>query len=125
MYCHRVAVEVGVVRRTDERMHLDSVAFDKHWAECLNRLAVQSRCAIQEYVLVFDCLFENWPHLGSLVFDEASCATDVVCEFAREKSLNNERTEELEHHVLRQTELVEREIGSDDDDGASRVVHAF
>ena len=122
---HCVAVEVRVVRRTDERMHLDRVAFDEDRAECLDRLAVKCRCAVEQHVLVLDRLFEDRPHFRSLVFDEAACAADVVCKFAREESLDHERTEELEHHVLRKSAFVECQIRTHYDDGAARVVDAL
>ena len=103
-------------------MHLDGVAFDEDRAECLDRLTVQRRCAVEQHVLVLDRLFEDRPHFWSLVFDETACAADVVCELAGEKSLDHERTEELEHHVLRKSAFVEREIGTHHDDGAARVI---
>ena len=38
---HLVAVEVGVESVTDERMHLNSVAFNQNRLECLNTEAMQ------------------------------------------------------------------------------------
>ena len=122
---HRVAVEVGVVGGTDERMHLDGVTFNEDRAERLDGLAVQGRRAVQKHVLVFNRLFEDRPHFRCFVFDKTTCSADVVGEFACKQALNDERAEEFEHHVLRQTAFVESEVRTDDDDGATRVVHAF
>ena len=125
MYGHRVSVEVGVVRRTHQWVHLYCVTFDKYWAECLDRLAVKGRCAVQEHVLILYRLFEDWPHFRRFILNEASGSANVVGELAREKPLNDERAEELQDHVLRQTALVERQVWPDDDDGAARVVYAL
>ena len=38
---------------------------------------------------------------------------------------NDERIEEHERHLLGQTALAELELGTDDDDGTTGVVHAF
>jgi len=44
---HLVAVEVGVERMTDERVHLDRLAFDEHRLESLDAQAVERRRAVQ------------------------------------------------------------------------------
>ncbi len=54
-----------------------------------------------------------------IVFDQTTCATDVVREFALQESGDNERAEELKHHVLRKSAFIEREIRTDDDDRAT------
>ena len=122
---HRVTVEVGVVCGAHQRVHLYRVAFNEYRPECLNGLAVQRGRAVQKHVLVFYRLFKNGPHFGSLVFDKSPRAADVVRELSREKPLNDERAEEFEYHVLRQSAFVEREVGADHDDRAARVVDAF
>src|SRR3989344_1469280 len=47
VHSHLVAVEVRVERVADERMELDSIAFDESWTKCLNTLTVESRRAIE------------------------------------------------------------------------------
>ena len=68
---HLVAVEVGVERRTDERMELDGLAFDQHRLESLDAEAVQGRCAVQEHRMLADHLLEDVPHLRAFALDEA------------------------------------------------------
>ena len=104
---HLVAVEVGVKRRTDQRVQLDSVAFDKDRLEGLDAEAVEGRCAVKQHVFVFDDVFENRPHLRHAFVDETAGAADVVREFFFKQFADDERAEELERHVLGQTALVE------------------
>ena len=123
--CHLVAVEVGVERRTDERMKLNSVALDKARTECLDTLAMERRCTVKQDMLALDRLFKDLPHLGDAVLDEAARTADVEGELALKEPGDDERAEELERHVLRKTALIELEVRTDNDHGASRVVDAL
>ena len=122
---HCVSVEVCIVRRTDERVHLDRVTFDQYRTECLDRLTVKCWCAIEKYVFAFDRFFEDRPDFGCLIFDETAGAADVVCEFTLQESCDHEWAEKFEHHVLWKTAFIECEIRSDDDDRAAGVVDAL
>ena len=42
-----------------------------------------------------------------------------------DKSLHNEGLEQLKSHFLRQTALINLEVGSDDDNGTSGIVNTF
>ena len=68
---HLVAVEVGVERRTHERMQLDRLAFDQHGFERLNPEAMQGRCAVQQHRMLADDLLEDVPHFRSFAFHQA------------------------------------------------------
>ena len=46
-------------------------------------------------------------------------------ELAVKESSDNERTEELKRHVLRETTLIEFEVWTNDDNRATRVVDAL
>ncbi len=108
---HLVAVEVGVEGGTHERMELDGVAFDQgrpeRWMPWRCRVGARFRSTY----LALDHLFEDGPHFRDAFFDEASRATDVVGELALHQLRDDERTEELERHLLRQSALIERESG--------------
>src|SRR3989344_7309929 len=113
MHGHLVAVEVRVKRVTDERVELDSVAFDKTGTEGLDALPVEGRCTVKKYILTGDRFFENFPHFGDAVFDKAPRAANVEREFAIQKTGDDEGTEELERHVIRQTAFIKLQVGAD------------
>ena len=62
---HLVAVKVGVVGGTDERMQLESAAFDEHRLKRLDAQTVQRRRAVQQNRVVLDDRLEGVPDLGS------------------------------------------------------------
>ena len=67
---HLVAVEIGVVGRTDERVDLDCLALDQHRLEGLDAEAVKSRRTIQEHRVLLDHGLESVPHVRGLELDE-------------------------------------------------------
>ena len=92
---------------------------------CLDALAMQSRCAIQENILSFNYLFKNCPHFRNSFFNQAPSATDVVRELSLKKARDNKRPEQFKRHFLRQTALVQFKVGTDNDDRAARVVNTL
>ena len=64
---HLVAVEVGVERGADQRVKLDRLAFDQHRLERLDAQAMQGRRAVQHHRMLADHLFQDVPHLGTLL----------------------------------------------------------
>ena len=56
---------------------------------------------------------------------KASSTADVECKLTLQQSRNNKWTEQFECHVLWQTTFVEREVWTNYDDGAARVVYAL
>ena len=63
---HLVTVEVGVERRTDQRVQLDRLTFDQHRLERLDAEAVQRRRAVQQNRVLADDLFEDVPDFRRL-----------------------------------------------------------
>jgi hypothetical protein len=122
---HLVAVEVGVERRADERVELDGLALDEHRLEGLDAEAVERRRAVQHHRVLGDDLLEDVPDLRALLLDELLGALDGVDVAALFELVVDERLEELERHLLRQTALVQAQRRTDDDDRAARVVDAL
>ena len=123
--CHLVTVEVGVERRTHERVQLDGLALDELWLERLDAQAVQGWCAVQQHGALADDLLEHVPDLRTAPLDHALGALDVLGVAQVDQALDHERLEQLECHLLRQTTLVELQLRSDDDDRTARVVDAL
>src|SRR6185312_3282942 len=110
---HLIAVEVGVERRADERVHLDRLALDQHRLERLDAETVQRRSAVQQNRVLLDDVFEDVPHLGTLLLDELLGALDRGDQAALFELVVDERLEQLERHLLRQAALVQLELGAD------------
>ena len=126
-YVHRhlVAVEVGVERGADEGMELDRLALDEHRLEGLDAEAVQGGGSVEEDRVLADHLLEDVPHLRAFPFHELLGRLDGGREPAHLELAVDERTEELQGHLLRQAALVELEGRADHDHGAARVVDAL
>ena len=122
---HLVAVEVRVERRADQRVQLDRLALDQHRLERLDAEAVQGRCAVQEHRMLADDLLEDVPHLRSLALDQALRGLDGRGFAAQLELREDERLEQLERHLLRQSALVQAQRRTDHDDRAAGVVDAL
>ena len=72
-----------------------------------------------------DDLFEDVPDLGTLLLDHLLGALDGGDVAALFELVVDERLEQLERHLLRQTALVQLERGADDDDRTAGVVDAL
>ena len=122
---HLVTVEVGVERRTHERVDLDGLALDELRLERLDAEAVQGRCAVQQHRVLADDLFEHVPHDRALTLDHALGRLDVLRVVQVHQALHHERLEQLQRHLLGQAALVQLEPRADDDDGTTGVVDAL
>ena len=122
---HLIAVEVGVEALAHQRMDADGVAFDQHRLERLDAHAVQRRRTIEQHRMVLDDLFENIPDLIVLAFEHLLGRLDRVGVAEFLEPANDERLEQFQRDLLRQTALVQLQLGADDDDGAGRVINAL
>src|SRR4026207_2166215 len=119
-----VAVEVRVERGADERVDLDGRALDEDRHERLDAEAVERRGAVQQDGMVLDDLLEDVPDLGPDALDDALGALDVVGEALLDELAHDERLEQLERHLLRQSALMQLQLGADDEDRPPRPVDA-
>jgi hypothetical protein len=86
---------------------------------------MQRRRAVEHYRVLAHHLVEHREDLGGLLLHEHLRLLDIVDDVLLYELLHDEGLEELEGHLGRQSALMDLEIGSDDDDGASRVVDAL
>ena len=122
---HLVAVEVRVVGGADERMNADGFAFDETRLESLDRQTVQRRRAVEQHRVALGDFFENVPDFGRLPLDHLLGAAHGVHVAEFLEAADDERLEQHERHLLRQTALVELELRTDDDDGTAGVIDAL
>src|SRR5206468_2246719 len=119
MHRHLVSVEVRVVSGANERMNADGFALNQLGFKGLNRQSMQSGSAIKQDRMTLRHLFENVPDLRRLTLDHLLCAThcvDITKVFqpADDKGLKKHKS-----HFLRQAALMQLELGTDDNHGAT------
>ncbi len=122
---HLVSVKVCVECGTDQRMEPYCLSFDKYGFKSLYPKAVKRRRPVEHYGMILDYALKYGPDFVPASFDKSSCALDVGGKAAFDQLVHDKRLEELKRHLLRQTALVDLQAGSDNDDGASRIVNSF
>src|SRR5262249_43682313 len=122
---HLVTVEIGVERGADQRMNFDRFSFDENRFEGLDAQPVERRGPVQQHRVLLDDVVEDVPHLGPLLLDVLLGGLDGRRDAALLELAEDERLEQLERHLLRESALVELEIGADHDDRAPGVVDAL
>jgi hypothetical protein len=125
VHSHLIAVEVRVVSGANERVNADRFAFDQLRLESLNRETVQRRRAVQQNRVTLRHFFEDVPDLRRLTLDHLLRATNRVDVAEILEPANDERLEQNERHLLRQTALVELQLRADNDDRTARVIDAL
>ena len=80
---HLIAVEVGVVRRTNQRMKLNGLPFNQHRLERLDTEPMQGRCPIQQDRMLADHFGEYVPDFRCFALDHLLCGLDGCGESAR------------------------------------------
>ncbi len=122
---HLVTVEVGVERGTDQRMQADRLTLNEGRLECLNAEAVQRRRAVQHDRMLADNLFEDIPDFRTGFLNHPLGRLDGRGHAVHFQLVVNERLEQLERHLLRQTALVQFQLGTNDDHGTTGIVNAL
>src|SRR5205085_10939121 len=125
MHRHLIAVEVRVVRGADKRMNPDRFAFDEERFESLDGKTVQSRRAVQQYRVALRDFFENVPDLRRLALDHLFRAAHGVHVAEIFQPANDERLEQNQRHLFRQTALIQFQLRPDDYDGTARIIDAL
>ena len=86
---------------------------------------MQRRSAIQKHRMPLGDFLEDVPNFACLAFDHLLGRPHSVDVAKLLEAPDNERLEQHERHLLRQSALVELQLGPDHDDRAARVVHAL
>src|SRR5690606_10739880 len=87
--------------------------------------AVQGGRTVQQHGTLADDLLEHVPDLGTGALDGTLGRLDVLRVTEVDQTLDHERLEQLQSHLLGQTALVQLQLRTDDDDRTARVVHAL
>ena len=117
VHSHLVAVEVGVKRRTCERVQLDSLTFDEFGLESLDTQAVQCWCTVEEHGMSLHHIFEDVPHHGFLAVDNLFGALHRFHDATLNEFANHERFVELCSHIFRDTAFAHFQFRTYHDNG--------
>ena len=119
---HLVAVEVGVERRTCQRVELHGLALDELGLESLDTEAVERRGAVHQHGMTLDDVLQDAPDDGILAVDDLLGRLHRLDDAALDELADDERLVELGGHILGDTHLVHLQLGTHDDDRTGRVV---
>ena len=119
---HLVAVEVGVERRTCQRVELHCLALDQLGLERLNTQTVQSRGTVHQHGVSLYDILQNTPDHGVFPVDDLLRGFHRLHDAALDELADHERLVKLGRHVLRNTHLVHLQLRADDDDRTGRII---
>src|SRR3990167_1583827 len=87
--------------------------------------SVSGRCTVEQHWVFANHFGENVPHLWQLALDHLLRSLDGGRETTHFQLAENERFEQLESHLLRQTALVQTQSRAHGNNGTTGVVHAL
>ena len=119
---HLVAVEVGVERRTCQRMELDGLTLYELRLECLYTETVKCRRTVEEHGMTLHHILENIPDDGLATVDNLLCALDRFHDAALDELAYDERLVKLGCHEFRKTALAHFKLRTDNDDRTCGIV---
>ena len=122
MNSHLVTVEVGVERRADERVELDGTTIHQFGLKSLNTESVQGRCSVEHDRMPLDHLLKDLHHLVIRTLDELLGGLDVVNDVLTDQTMDHERLEQLDRHLLRQAALMHLQFRTHHNHGTTGVV---
>src|SRR5437870_5615938 len=106
-------------------MDLDRFTFDQQRLEGLDAETVKRRSAVQKNRMLANHFFERVPNFVGLQLDHFLRGLDRADEALLFETVVDERLEQLERHLLRQTALMQPQLGADHDDRTAGVVDAL
>ena len=122
---HLVTVEVGVERRTCQRVQLDSLTFDELWLESLYTEAVQCRGTVQHDRMPFHDVFKDVPDNRLATINNLLGALDGFHDATLDEFADDERLVKLSCHQLRQTAFAHPQLRTNNDYRTCRIVNTL
>ena len=106
-------------------MQLNGRTFDQDRFKCLDTQTVQGWRTVQHHRTFTDHLFQNFPDLGAVAFDQAAGTLDVGGVAMLAQAGNDEGHVKFQCHGLWQTALVQLELRTDNNNGTAGIVDTF
>ena len=123
MDSHLIAIEVGVERCAYQRVQLDRLALDQHGLEGLHTEPMKRWRAIEQHGMLSNHIGENVPDLRALALHHLPGSfngRDIALLF---QARIDEGLEELQGHPIRQTALMQTQLGTNNDHRAAGVIN--
>ena len=125
MHCHLVAVEVGVVCTTGQRVQSNRLTLDQCRFKCLNGKSVQRGGAVQQNRMLLGHLFQHVPYLNGLALNQFLGGSYGMHVAKFLEPPNDERLEQNQCHLLGQAALMQLQVRPDHDHGTAGVIHTL
>ena len=122
MDSHLVAVEVGVERRTNQRMQTNRLTFDQNRVEGLNGQTVKRRSTVQQNRMALDHFVQNVPDFLAFLLNPLLRVANRMDIAFLLQAAHDERFEQHKRHLLRKTALVDAKFRTDNDDGTTGII---
>ena len=122
MDSHLVTVKVSVECLTHKWMQLDCLALDEDRFERLDTKSMQSWGTVQKHRVLLNYIAKDIPYLSTAALNHSLCRLDVLRNIEIDKTLHDERLEELQRHDLWKATLVQSERRTNNDDRTAGVV---
>ena len=106
-------------------MQLNRFTFNQHGLEGLNAQAVECRRPVQENGVLADDLSEDIPNLRRLTLNHFLGGLNGARQATELELAKDERLEQLQCHLLRQSALVQLERRAGHDHRTTGVIHAL
>ena len=125
MDSHLVSVEVGIERRTCQRVELNSLTLDKFRLESLNTKTVKCRGTVEHHGMTLHHILEDIPDNGLATVNNLLRALDGLDDTALDELTYDKRFVELGSHQFRQTALTHLQLRTYNDYRTCRVVNTL
>ena len=122
VYSHLVAVEVGVERRTCQRVELYGLALDELGLERLDTQTVKRRSTVEEHGMALHHILEDIPDDRFAAVDDFLRRLHRLDDAALDEFAYDERLVELGGHEFGQTALAHLQFRTHHDDRACGIV---
>ena len=123
VYGHLVAVEVGVVSSTYQRVQLNRFTLNQHRLKGLDSKAVQGWCAVEQHRVLANHLGEDIPHFRWLALYHLLGSLDSRCQTAGLQLAKDKWLEQFQGHLFRQSALVQAQGRANHNNGTAGVIY--
>ena len=125
VYRHLVTIEVSVIGRTHQWVQLNRFTFNQLWLERLNTKTVKCWCTVQHHWVLTDNFREDVPYLWGFALNHFLRSFNGCRQTAVLQLGEDERLEQLQSHLLRQTTLVQTQLRTYGNYRTARVVNTL
>src|SRR5512133_543920 len=125
MNSHLVTVEVGVESRTNKRMQLNSLTFDKFRLECLYTKPVQRRCAVHQNRMPFQYICQDVPNNRILTVNYFLSRFNSLNDSSFNKLPDDKGFVKLCCHFLRKAGFMKLKFRTNNNNRTCRIINTF